>query len=283
MAWILLIIFLGLMLLTLTPIFLLVALNDGAFSGSEVRIQLLAETQVSEYRRWLQFPGIFGAVLSQINGVGGICAIILAAGALGSEYNWGTLRLQLSRQPRRELYLVVKIVAILLVLTIGMIFALVIGSLLGWLFGALLGDPGSIEARDLLLLPVSILRSLYVLLPYLLFTLACCTLGRSVLAGAGGGLIFLALDISLGGISFFATTGGWLTFIYDLLLQQNINTLILINSASFGLEPSAIVQSINLSILPSPLHATLTIAFYCALFFISAHYWLVKRDVPGTV
>ncbi|MCG8346214.1 MAG: ABC transporter permease [Chloroflexales bacterium] len=275
--------FLGLMMLTLTPVFLLVALNDGLFSNGEVRFQLLAETQVNEYRRWLQFPGIFGVVLSQINGAGGICAIILAAGALGSEYNWGTLRLQLSRQPRRGLYLIVKVVAILLVLTVGIIVALLVGSLLGWLFGMLLGDPGSIAISDLLLLPLGILRSLFVILPYLLFTLSCCTLGRSVLAGAGGGLIFLTLDASLGGASFFGAIGGWFAFIGDLLLQRNINTLIRINSTSFGLDQSAIIQTIDLSILPSPLQATFTIAFYCALFFISAHYWLVRRDVPGTV
>src|SRR4029453_14150658 len=94
LAWVLLAVFLALLVLLLATQFLIVALNDGILSGG-ARAQLLSGEQVTQFRLHLGFPGIFGAVLGHVNGVGGICAIALAAGAMGSEYGWGTLRTQL--------------------------------------------------------------------------------------------------------------------------------------------------------------------------------------------
>lgn len=281
MTWVLLLIFLGMMLLYLSMLFMIVALNDGTFTEGQVRMELLDAAQVAQYRLMLTFPGIFGAVFSQVNSIGGICAIILAAGSLGSEYNWGTLRLQLAREPRRGRYLLAKILGLLLILFVGILIALLLGVLLGLLCGAIFGRPGSVTARDLLLIPVGIVRALYVMLPYILFTYACCTLGRSVLAGAGGGLIFLALDISLGGVALFLNPDSPLALLYNLLLQQNINTLVVINSTSYGLDPAILVRSLDQSLLPSPVQAVLVVAFYSACFFASAYYWLTRRDVIG--
>src|SRR5215207_7221843 len=92
MAWVLLAVLLVLLVLLRRVAFMAVALHDGIFSGGEIRLSVLAEAQVQQFRQQISFPGIFGAALGHINSVGGICAIVLAAGALGSEYSWGTLR-----------------------------------------------------------------------------------------------------------------------------------------------------------------------------------------------
>ncbi|HEX9441632.1 MAG TPA: ABC transporter permease subunit, partial [Roseiflexaceae bacterium] len=113
MAWVLLAVFLALLALLRLAEFLTLALHDGLLSEGQVRLSLLREAQVAQFRLQLSFPGIFGAVLSHVNGIGGICAIVLAAGAMGSEYNWGTLRTQFARQPRRGRYLAAKIVTLL--------------------------------------------------------------------------------------------------------------------------------------------------------------------------
>lgn len=284
LVWILLSIFLVLMLLFLGIIFLTVALSDGVFTGGTT-IQIVPRAdQLEQFRLMLRFPGMFGTVLSQVNGIGGICAIVLAAGVFGSEYNWGTLRLQLARQPRRGQHLVAKTIVLLLLLFIGITIALGVGVLFGLVAGALLGSPGYVTPSDLLLLPLRMLRSLYIMLPYVMFTVACCVFGRSVLAGAVGGFLFLAADISVGAFSFLTDLSALVAFIYNLLvIQQNINTLVVLNSQSYGLNPAIITRGMDLTVLPPPLQATLVIAIYSCLFFITAYRLFVRRDMTSTV
>lgn len=281
LAWAMLVIFLGLMLLYLTLWFLLVALHEGTFSGGITRFQALGPEQIAEIKRQLSFPGIFGSVLGQVNATGGICAIILAAGALGSDFGWGTLRVLLTRAPRRGLYLTAKLLALMLALLTGILIALVIGSLLAMVYGAILHLPQQIGARDLLLLPVGIARALYVILPYVLITFTAAAFGRSVLAGAGGGLIFLALDVSAGSLSTLGLVDQLIQFIVNLLLQPNINTLVVLNSQLYGLDQTVLASSLNLEVLPSPLQAMIVIAVYCGFFFWSSYRLLAGRDIGG--
>jgi ABC-type transport system involved in multi-copper enzyme maturation permease subunit len=281
LAWVLLIVFIGLLVLLRATEFLVIALNDGTFSGGEVRMSVLRPEQVEQFRRQITFPGIFGAVLGHVNSVGGISAIVLAAGAMGSEYGWGTLRTQLARQPNRGRYLVAKLVTLLLVLAVGILIALAVGALLGLLFGWLLGDAATLAAGDLLALPLGVARALYVMLPYVMFTIACSILGRSVLAGAGGGFFFLILDIGLGALAFLASLGGVVAFLVGLVVQPNVNTLVVLNSRSFGLDPAVLTSGMDLATLPSPLQATLVIGAYSALFFAYAYRSLLRRDITG--
>jgi ABC-type transport system involved in multi-copper enzyme maturation permease subunit len=280
LAWVLLVVFLALLLLLLLSEFLVVALHDGVFSQG-AQLSLLREEQVVQFRLHLGFPGIFGAVLGHVNGVGGICAIVLAAGAMGSEYNWGTLRTQLARQPNRARYLVAKLVALLLVLIAGITIALLLGALLALLFGMALASTTGALTVGWLALPMGVLRSLFVLLPYVMFTIACSILGRSVVAGAAGGFLFLVADVGLGALSFLASLGGLVGLILNLIVQPNINTLIVLNSQSFGLDPAILTRTMDLSLLPSPLHATLIIGFYSLLFFAYAYRSLLRRDITG--
>jgi ABC-type transport system involved in multi-copper enzyme maturation permease subunit len=279
LAWALFAVFLALLLVLLATEFLIVGLHDGLFSGG-ARAQLLPDEQVAQFRLRLGFPGIFGAVLGHVNGVGGICAIALAAGAIGSEYGWGTLRTQLARQPSRGRYLIAKIIGLALVLLAAIVFALLLGALLALLFGALVPNTAGAPASALAL-PLGVLRSIYVLLPYVLFTIACSILGRSVVAGAVGGYLFLAADAGLGALSFLASLSGWIGFLLNLIVQTNINTLIVLNARSFGLDPAALTRTMDLATLPSPLHATLVIAAYSALFFAYAYRSLLRRDIGG--
>jgi len=279
LAWVLLAVFLASLVLLLLAEFLVVGLDTGLFSGG-ARAQLLSAQQVRQFRLHLGFPGIFGAVLGHANGVGGICAIALAAGVLGSEYSWGTLRTQLARRPNRGRYLIAKIVGILLALLVGIVLALLLGGLLALLFGALLPDTRGAPI-GVLALPLGVLRALYVLLPYVLCTVACSILGRSVVAGAVGGFLFLLADAGLGALSFLTKLDGPVAFLLNLIVQPNINTLIVLNSQSFGLDPATLTRTMDLSTLPAPLQATLVIGVYSALFFASAYRSLLRRDIGG--
>jgi hypothetical protein len=140
---------------------------------------------------------------------------------------------------------------------------------------------GSISLRDLLILPLGILRALYIIVPYVLATLAICVVGRSVFAGVAGGLIFLFLDAGSSALSFLAELDNPLiTFLVNLPLQQNINALIMLNRSAYGLDPS-VITGLQLDALPSPLYATVVIAAYSALFFWFAYRNLTRRDIGG--
>ncbi|WP_238613543.1 ABC transporter permease subunit [Candidatus Oscillochloris fontis] len=283
MAWILLATFLGLLLFYLATWAMVVALHEGTLSGGTTRIMLLSEPQIDELKRQLSFPGIFGAVLGQVNSTGGICAIILAAGFVGSEYGWGTFRLLLTRAPHRGFYLVAKLLTLLLGLLGAILVALLLGSLIAMVCQASLGLSSTLHFRALLLLPLGVARSLLVILPYVMLTITSSIFGRSVLAGVGGGLMFLALDMSAGSINTLAGVDPLVQMLVNLLLQPNINTLIVMNSQLFGLDQSLLVGGLDLSHLPSPLHATLVILVYSGGFFWTAYRLLLRRDVAGAL
>lgn len=271
--------FLALLMLYLALWAMVVALHEGAVGG--VAIEALRPEQIAEIKRQLSFPGIFGAVLGQINSIGGILAVILAAGSLGSDYGWGTMRVLLSRAPDRGAYLLAKLLALMLGLLVSCLIALALGSLVALAASAWLGLPAALTARDLALLPVGLARALFVILPYVLATLSAAAYGRSVLAGVGGGLIFLALDVSAGSMGTLAQVSEGLRAVVSLLLQPNINALVVQNSRLYGLDQSVLASGLDLSLLPSPLQATLVIAAYCGLFGLAAWYALARRDVGG--
>lgn len=273
--------------LTLILLAIFLALLVLQFAGqvfiATVGAGILAAAQVDEYRQRLAFPGIFGAVFSHINGLGGIFAVILAAGALGSEYSWGTLRTHLARYPARSAFLLAKIAVVLLLLLISMLITLVVGVIGGWLLGSLAGGAGRPTAADLFALPVALLRALYVLLPYVLLTLCFTVLGRSLLVGLAGGMLYLVFEAGLGAFATFAELGGVWQTIYDLTIGQNINTLVLLNSHAFGLRPETVTAAFDPARLPSPLQATLLIALYSLGFLTTALFVLERRDVTGPV
>ncbi len=281
MALLLLGIFLFLTFLQQTLWFLVVALQEGTFSGGQVTFNLLSPAAIEQIKRQLSLPGVFGAMLSAINGTGGILAIILTAGIFGSDFNWGTLRILLTRAPHRGAYLLAKLVALQLALLVAIIITLAMGTLLALLFGTILGLPQQIGIIDLLLLPIGMLRALIVMLPYTLIAGASAIVGRSVIAGVGGGLIFLAFDVSAGSLNTIGAVDPMIRALVNLLLQPNINRLVVENSRMFGLDQSVLTAALDLSLLPPQWQALIVIAVYSATFGYSAYRTLNRQDIGG--
>ena len=278
LTWVLLAVFLGLLVLQILAQFVFLHLAE---SLGMPRDSAAFGAQLAEWQRRTVFPGLFGAVFGHINGLGGIFAVILTAGAMGSEYSWGTLRTQLARYPARSRYLLGKLVTLLALLVVAMLVTLLLGAALGGLLGALVGSTGTLGAGDLLALPVAILRGLYVLLPYVLLTLSLTIIGRSLLVGIAGGLLYLVFEAGFGTFATLARLGGLWQAIYNLTIQQNINTLVQLNSHAFGLRPEEVTPAIAPAQLPSPLQATLVVALYSAGFLTTALYLLRRRDITG--
>ncbi len=234
--------------------------------------------QTAAWQRRLIFPGVFGTVFNHTNGLGGILAIILAAGSMGGEYSWGTMRAQLAREPDRLRYLLAKIAALLLALLASMGCALALGTLLALALGALTGAFGSVQPRDILLLPAAMLQALYVLLPYVLLTIAFTILGRSQLAGVVGGLLYLVFEGGVGGFALFGLLGGVFLTLYNLLPGQNINVLVMANAQLFGLEPE-MVGALRTMTFPPYSQAIAVVAVYCAMFLAIAAARFGKTDI----
>ncbi len=281
MALLLLGIFLTLTMLQQTLWFLVVALQEGFFSGSGTTFGILSAAALEQVKRQLSLPGVFGAMLSAINGTGGILAIILTAGLFGSDFNWGTLRVLLTRAPSRGAYLLAKLTALQLALLVAMVITLIVGTLLSLFFSAILGLPQQADISAFLLLPLGMLRSLLVLVPYTLIAAASAIVGRSVIAGVGGGLIFLVFDVSAGSLNTISAVDPMIRVLVNLLLQPNINRLIVDNSQMFGLDQSVLTGALDLNLLPSSWQAISVIVVYSVIFGYSAYRTLKRQDIGG--
>ncbi|MFN8480559.1 MAG: ABC transporter permease subunit [Kouleothrix sp.] len=281
LVWVLLALLLVLFVVLRLTEFMVVALYDGIFTQGEARLALLSEAQVQQFRLQLTLPGIFGAALGHVNSVGGLLAIVLAAGALGSEYSWGTLRAQLARQPNRARFLLAKLATVVLALIAGIALVLALAAVLGLALGGVLGVRGSFGLATLLALPVGMARALLVMLPYVMMTVVGAIIGRSALAGAAGGFLFLLLDVGLGALSALGQLSSVLKLLVNLLVQPNINALVVQNSRSFGLDPAVVTPALDLTLLPGPMQAVLVVLAWSALFGWYAYAALARRDVGG--
>ena len=257
------------------------ALAAVAHSAGLIRLgDAFGPAQLEEYRRRAVFPGVIGATFGHINGLGGIFAVILAGAAMGSEYEWGTLRTQLVRTPDRAAYLVAKLAAVLLLLLTGAGITLVLGMALGSLLGAFTGGVAVPDAATLAAIPGALVRALYVLLPYVLLAVWLAIARRSLLFGVAGGLVYLACEAGFGALAVFAALAEPWRTIYTLTIGQNITALTMVNSHSFGLRPEAIATGLRPELLPSALQATVVVAAYSVLFVAWALYSF-RRDVTS--
>jgi ABC-type transport system involved in multi-copper enzyme maturation permease subunit len=272
LSWILLILFLVLLVAQILTQFALTL-------GMPVRSGIVS-AQFEEWRRGVLFPGIFATALSHVNGLGGIFAVIFAAGAIGSEYSWGTLRTQLARDPARDRYLLAKLTTIMLMLATATLLATLLAALLSAVLSPILGSAISITPGDLMNLIVATLRALYVLLPYVLLTAYATLLTRSVLGGVAIGLSYIIVETGFGALALLRVLGGVWALVYNLTIGQNINTLTLMNRHAFGLRPET-TAPLDLSQLPSPLQATIVVAVYSALFLAFALILFRRRDITG--
>jgi len=272
LSWILLILFLVLLVAQILTQFALTL-------GMPVRSGIVS-AQFEEWRRGVIFPGIFATALSHVNGLGGIFAVIFAAGAIGSEYSWGTLRTQLARDPARDRYLLAKLTTIMLMLATATMLATLLAALLSAVLSPILGSAIRITPDDLMNLIPAILRALYVLLPYVLLTAYATLLTRSVLGGVAIGLSYIIVETGFGALALLRVLGGVWALVYNLTIGQNINTLTLMNRHAFGLRPET-TAPLDLSQLPSPLQATIVVAVYSAFFLAFALILFRRRDITG--
>lgn len=232
----------------------------------------MPEAAVDTIRTSLQFPDAFNLIFSTAGTILTLLLIILVASSIGSEYGWGTVRQILTRRGIRYQFVISKLVSFIIIAIIGLIIAFIFGFILALITSNLLG---SINWN---FVTVSFIRdlfknfgwTLFTLLPYILMASFFAFLGRSAIAGIGGGLGFYFIEAIA--VSIFNQSGGWLANIPDFLIGPNVDALL--PSSLFTQGPFA-----SADIMPSTLNASLTLTVYCVVFLFMSLLLFRKRDL----
>lgn len=241
--------------------------DNQRFTGEQLRNALFLRTSVPFA---LQMVGSFGIIL----------AIVLAAGAAGSEYSWGTVRLMATASSGRLRYLTAKLVIVFALVALGTLLAvataLLYSSIItftnsGFGFGFVTGP----YLRDQL---ESLGRTLYVTTPYVCLAFGAAVVGRSTLAGAGAGIgaaftePLIAGLMRLGDEPWHSIPRYFMNANAQVILQQNDLPAVL-PRFSPGREDLRGVNSVE--------EAFLILAVYCVVFVALALFAYRRRDITA--
>jgi len=244
--------------------------HDARFTGEELRRALFLQTSVPFS---LSIVGSFGIIL----------AVVLAAGAVGSEYSWGTVRLMATASRGRVQLMAAKLIVVcglviagaLLGVAVGLVYSSIItftsgGSNFDFVTGAFIRD--QLE---------SCARTLFVLAPYVTMAFAAAVVGRSTLAGVGSAIGFAFMEPLINGL--MRVAGSPWEDIPRFLINANVQVVLLQNSLPdvlphFG--PSR--RELADRHLNSPEVAALILGLYVVVFVALAFYAYRKRDITAS-
>jgi ABC-2 type transport system permease protein len=232
----------------------------------------MPEAAVDTIKTSLQFPDAFNLIFSTAATILTLLLIILVASSIGSEYGWGTVRQILTRRGIRYQFVISKLVSFIVIAIIGLIIAFIFGFILAIVTSNLLGSINwdFVTASFISNLFENFGWTLFTLLPYILMASFFAFLGRSAIAGIGGGLGFYFIEAIA--VSIFNQSGGWLSNIPDFLIGPNVD--VLLPSSFFTQGPFS-----SGDIMISTLHASLTLTVYCIVFLIISWFMFRKRDL----
>jgi len=227
---------------------------------------------VDAIRTSLQFPDAFNMIFTTAGTIGTLLLIILASSSIGNEYGWGTVRQMLTRKGIRYYFVTSKLVSFIIIAVIGLIISFIFGFILALITSNLIGSINwdFMTASYIGGLFEKFGWTLFTLLPYIVMATFFAFLGRSAIAGIGGGLGFYFIETIA--VALFNQAGGWLAKIPDYLIGPNVEALMPANQMAMGPLASSGTAT-------STLHASVTLAVYCVVFTVVSLYMFKKRDV----
>jgi len=159
------------------------------FTGFDLRRALFAPNAIPY---GFQMVGSFGAIL----------AMILAAGSVGSEYAWGTVRVVATASSGRMRMIAAKLIVVFGLVAAGTLLAIMVALIYGFVISAYYGQASAdfvttTFLRDQL---AAFGRTLLVMSPYVALAFAVAVIGRSTLAGVGSGLGVAFIEPIVGGL-----------------------------------------------------------------------------------
>jgi ABC-2 type transport system permease protein len=242
--------------------------ENSQFSGEDLRRALFLQTSVPFS---LQVVASFGTIF----------AMILAAGAVGSEYSWGTVRLMATAASGRVRLMAAKLLVVcglvaagtLLAVAVGLIYSSIITFTTG---GADFGfvTPGFIRDQA-----ESFGRTLFVMTPYVTLAFAVAAIGRSTLAGVGAGIGIAFIEPLINGLMRLA--GNPWKEIPNYLINSNTDVVILQNKVPDVIRFGPSSQDLARNHLNGTPEAMLILAAYSVVFVALAFLAYRRRDITA--
>ena len=166
---------------------------------------------------------------------GTLLAIILASGAAGSEYAWGTVRLMATASSGRLRLVAARLIVVFGLVAGGVLLAVAVALAYSALITAWNGGASwsFLTAGWLKDQSADYLRTIFVMAPYVALAFAAATIGRSTLAGVGAGIGVAFLEPL---VSSLMRLGGnpWKSM-PDYLISANRTVILLQNHLPPGL------------------------------------------------
>ena len=273
MTWILAILMVGLVVL-LYSIFWSVSGRvttfgeNAQFTGEDLRRALFLQTSVPFS---LQVVSSFGTIF----------AMILAAGAVGSEYSWGTVRLMATAASGRVRLMAAKLLVVcglvaasaLLAVAVGLIYSSIITVTNGGSDFSFV-TPGFVRDQA-----ESYGRTLFVMAPYVTLAFAMAAIGRSTLAGVGAGIGIAFVEPLIGELMRLA--GNPWKEIPNYLINANSEVILLQNKLPDVVRFGPSTQELAKSHFNGVPEAVFILAIYSVVFVALAFLVYRRRDITA--
>lgn len=215
-------------------------------------------------------PGYISSSFDVLIMLGTICVAVLAAGVIGSEYGWGTIRVLIGTGAPRSRLLGSKLIALSLAVAAWIVTSFAVISLSSILVTAVSGHAvslGQVDATWLGQLGLMFGRTWLVLEAWMTMAVAASVVGRSLAAGIAVPIVWEVIEAILSRLAPFAGSLG--THVSDLLIQ--VNSLTFQAHNVFGTpptQPGAVSQA----------HAVLVFAGYIVVLISVAAVVFIRRD-----
>lgn len=234
----------------------------------------------AQLRRALFLPSSVPFSLQLVSSFGTLFAVILTAGAIGSEYAWGTVRLSATAASGRLRLIGARLIVVGSFIAIGALLAVVAGLVYSTVIMSMNGgaDFSFVTATFIGHQVASYGRTLFVLAPFVALAFSAAVIGRSTLAGVGTGLGFAFLEPIIS--SLMRAAGGFWTHIPDYLPSANKQVILLQNGLPEVLRvgPGADLRDAAGNSIEK---AAIILALYTVAFIALGLYAFRRRDITS--
>lgn len=218
-------------------------------------------------------PGSFSNLTQIPAALGLICMAVLAAGLVGSEYGWGTMRTVIATGVPRGRLLTAKVLALVVAalawLLIGGLFGLASSVIVNRLSGRPL-DFGTMDAAWWGDVGLMIGRTSFVLMVPLVFGFAAAVIGRSLAAGIAVPVIWQVFETIF--LNFAGYMGHLGSVLQDLTIVTNTEAL---------LGHNAIGPVTQRPDAPTQTHAMFVLTGYLVLLLAASFVTYRRRDMTS--
>lgn len=279
MTWILAAIIVGLIILLYSILWSISGRAGGYFDRDLGR-----RVQYEELRRGIFLQAGVPFALQIIAQFGSLLAVIFAAGAAGSEYSWGTVRLMATASSGRLRLITARLIVVCVMVALGTLLAVAVALAYSAVITTYYGgaDFSFITSDFLREQFLSWLRTVYVMAPFVALAFAAAVIGRSTLAGVGVGLAVSFLEPLIG--SLMRLGGPRWENVPNYLISANRSVVLAQNKLPAGLPEFSFGPSkhdLERQGAFSPEAAAITLALYTIVFLVAAFVVYRRRDITS--